>query len=141
MFKTLLLAVDINTPESAGRSAEAAISMARSEGATLHIVNVIPDQGMPIVSASLAPNQNAIDETAARDGLADWVASNIPQDITTQKHIARGTVYDQIIKTADKLDADCIFVGAHRPELMDYLMGPNAARVARHASQSVFVLR
>ncbi|MEO0863555.1 MAG: universal stress protein, partial [Pseudomonadota bacterium] len=36
---------------------------------------------------------------------------------------------------------DAIFVGAHRPELKDYLIGPNAARVARHAQQSVFVVR
>jgi universal stress protein F len=52
-----------------------------------------------------------------------------------------GTVYDQIIKTANALSVDCIIVGAHGPSLKDYLIGPNAARVARHAAQSVFVVR
>ena len=61
--------------------------------------------------------------------------------IDTRLHVVTGTVYDQIIKTANSLNADCIIVGAHSPSLKDYLMGPNAARVARHASQSVFVVR
>ena len=53
MFKSLLLAVDVNAPEGAVRSAEAAISMARAEGATLHLLNVVPDPGMAIVGASI----------------------------------------------------------------------------------------
>jgi hypothetical protein len=30
---------------------------------------------------------------------------------------------------------------AHSPDLKDYLLGPNAARVVRHANQSVMVIR
>jgi nucleotide-binding universal stress UspA family protein len=32
-------------------------------------------------------------------------------------------------------------VGAHRQDLKDYLLGPNAARVVRHADCSVYVVR
>ena len=141
MFKTLLLAVDINDAEGSIRSTQAAVRMAQHEDATLHILNVVPDQGMSIVSASLAPDHNETVQKAAKEALADWVQSNIPGDLAPKLHIVLGTVYDQIIKTADALNADCIFVGAHSPSLKDYLIGPNAARVARHASQSVFVLR
>ena len=141
MFKTLLLAVDVNDPEGSVRSTEAAVSMARHEDATLHILNVVPDQGMPIVSASMAPDHSATIRDTADTALAEWVAAHVPDDLTVQRHVAQGTVYDQIIKAAGTLNADCIFVGAHSPSLKDYLMGPNAARVARHASQSVFVLR
>lgn len=141
MFKTLLLAVDINDPDGAVRSTEAAIQMAQSEAATLHILNVVPDQGMSIVSASMAANYNdtIIEETER--ALKDWVTATIPAGIPTDLHVVRGTVYDQIIKMADALKVDGIFVGAHSPTLKDYLIGPNAARVARHASQSVFVIR
>ncbi|MCH2076429.1 MAG: universal stress protein [Rhodobacteraceae bacterium] len=141
MFKNTLLAVDINDPEGAVRSTEAAVSMAQHEGATLHILNVVPDQGMAIVSASMAPDHSAAIQQAAREALATWAAANVPGDVATELHVVQGTVYDQIIKTADSLAAECIIVGAHSPSLKDYLIGPNAARVARHASQSVFVLR
>ncbi|MEM8980226.1 MAG: universal stress protein [Pseudomonadota bacterium] len=141
MFKTLLLAVDINDPDGSDRSAKAAISMAQHESATLHILNVVPDQGMAIVSASLAPDHSQKIHEAAETALAAWAAANLPEALNTELHVVSGTVYDQIIKTADALKADCIFVGAHGPTLKNYLIGPNAARVARHAEQSVFVVR
>jgi nucleotide-binding universal stress UspA family protein len=34
-----------------------------------------------------------------------------------------------------------IVMASHRPELKDYLLGPNAARVVRHAECSVLVVR
>lgn len=141
MFKNLLLAVDINAPNGATKSAEAAISMARAHGAVLHLLNVVPDTGMAIVSASLPEGHTAHALEVARDGLETWAKTTLPEDVDYQLHIAEGTVYDQIIKTANTLAVDVIVVGSHRPELKDYLMGPNAARVARHADQSVFVVR
>lgn len=141
MFKTLLLAVDINDPEGAKRCTEAAISMAHHETATLHILNVVPDDGMAIVSASLSAEHRTEASQDALAALEDWAKTNIPDDLATEIHIARGTVYDQIIKKAAQLSIDAIFVGAHSPALKDYLIGPNAARVARHAIQSVFVIR
>jgi nucleotide-binding universal stress UspA family protein len=32
-------------------------------------------------------------------------------------------------------------MGSHRPELSDYLLGPNAGKVVRHAKCSVMVVR
>lgn len=141
MFKTLLLAVDINDTEGASRATEAAISMAVHEGAVLHVLNVVPDDGMSIVSASLSPDHNAEVMEKSQTGLKDWVEASVLEDVETKTHVRRGTVYDQIIKAASELDVDGIFVGAHSPALKDYLIGPNAARVARHATQSVFVIR
>jgi nucleotide-binding universal stress UspA family protein len=141
MFKNLLLAVDINASEGAERSAEAAVSMARAEGATLHVLNVVPNTGMAIVSASLGADHIKKALAAAHAELENWAKQNIPEDVAHELHLAEGTVYDQIIHVADKLGIDAIIVGSHRPELKDYLIGPNAARVARHAQQSVFVVR
>ncbi|WP_147108897.1 universal stress protein [Tateyamaria sp. syn59] len=141
MFKTLLLAVDVNAPDGTARSAEAAISMARADGAMLHLLNVVPDTGMAIVGASMAADSMKNALAAAKSELEGWAKSNVPDDVTYKVHVAEGTVYDQIIRTANTLQIDAIIVGAHRPELKDYLIGPNAARVARHATQSVFVVR
>ncbi len=141
MFKILLLAVDINDPDGAMRGTQAAVSLAHSENAMLHILNVVPDAGMSIVSASMAPDHSAAIQQSARKALETWVAANIPETLLVEHHVHVGTVYDQIIKAADTLGAECIIVGAHGPTLKDYLIGTNAARVARHASQSVFVVR
>ena len=141
MFKKLLLAVDVNDPEGSERCTQAAVAMADHEGAELHVLNVVPDDGMSLVSASLSPDHKADASEAAASLLDKWVAAHVPGSIVTQIHTARGTVYDQIIRMAKDLEVDGIFVGAHRPELRDYLIGPNAARVARHATQSVFVIR
>ena len=96
---------------------------------------------MAIVSAALSPDHGAAAMAAAETALKDWAEANIPDGIQTELHIARGTIYDQIIHTANALGVDGVLVGAHSPTLKDYLIGPNAARVARHASQSVFVIR
>ncbi|MEO1749190.1 MAG: universal stress protein [Pseudomonadota bacterium] len=141
MFKTLLLAVDINDPDGAERSTQAALRMAKQEDATLHILNVVPDQGMSIVSAAMPSDHNESVLETAKKALETWAQHNVPGDVASKLHVARGTVYDQIIKSAKNLNADCIIVGAHGLSLKDYLIGPNAARVARHASQSVFVIR
>ena len=115
--------------------------MARAEKATLHVLNVIPDSGMAIVGAMLGPDHSKKIADQAKSELETWARDAIPPDIDARLHISHGTIYDQIIKVADQLGADAIFVGAHRPELQDYLIGPNSARVARHARQSVFVIR
>lgn len=141
MFKNLLLAVDVNAPEGALRSAQAAVAFARSEGATLHLLNVVPNSGMALVGASLGAEHIPKIVAAAHEELEAWAAKYIDPSVTYQLHISEGTVYDQIIRVADALDIDAIIVGSHRPELKDYLIGPNAARVARHAPQSVFVVR
>ena len=50
-------------------------------------------------------------------------------------------MYEEIIHTATELGVDLIVMSAHHHELSDYLLGPNAARVARHAAQSVLIVR
>ena len=50
-------------------------------------------------------------------------------------------VYQVILETAAKIGADLIVMASHRPKPMDYLLGPNAAKVVRHAKTSVLVVR
>ena len=43
--------------------------------------------------------------------------------------------------TANDIGAEMIVMASHRPEMKDFLLGPNAARVVRHAKRSVTVIR
>jgi len=42
---------------------------------------------------------------------------------------------------AEKIGADCIIAGSHKPSLQDYFLGSTAARIMRYAPCSVHVLR
>ncbi len=47
----------------------------------------------------------------------------------------------EITQYAKKIGADCIVMGSHKPELLDYLIGSTASHVIRHAPCAVHVLR
>ena len=55
--------------------------------------------------------------------------------------VATGRIYEEILRLATQTDAGLIVVGAHKADLKDYLLGPNAARIVRHANCSVYVVR
>ena len=139
MFRTVLIALDLDAPDVAGRLAEAARMMVSNSNSQLHVVNVVPEAGMSLVGAALGPNHFSSIMEAARQAASDWMKTTLPDG--AQLHVEQGTIYDAILKTADAVGAEAIVVGAHRPQLRDYLVGPNAARVVRHAKQSVFVIR
>jgi len=141
MFKHILLPVDLEDSASSAQALEAAAAHAQASGATLHVVTVVPDFGMSVVGSFFPDDfaEKALAETAK--GLDAYVGANVPDGVTVQQIVARGRIYDEIIKTADSTKADLIVMSAQRPDVSDYLLGPNAARVARHAKQSVLIVR
>ncbi|MQQ09755.1 universal stress protein [Epibacterium sp. SM1979] len=141
MFKTILLAVDVNDPKGAERPAATALQLAGAAGAKLHIMNVVPDFGMAIVGSFFTQDHNAQIMAEAKTALETWAKAlkDAPKD--TVLHVDQGTIYEEVLKEAARIKADAIVVGAHKSQLKDYLIGPNAARIARHAQQSVFVVR
>ncbi|MBB94107.1 MAG: universal stress protein UspA [Rhodobacteraceae bacterium] len=141
MFAKILLAVDLNETEGSAKAAKAALGLAAQSAGTIDVVNVVPDTGMAIVGAAIGPDLEGQVLDEARDTLRSFAKTHLPGLAETACHIVQGTIYDRIIATANALEADTIVVGAHRPEFRDYLVGPNAARVVRHASQSVLVVR
>ena len=58
------------------------------------------------------------------------------QPVVLEGHAGR-TVTDY----AEKIGADCIICGAHRPGLRNFFLGSTAARIMRYAKCSVHVLR
>ena len=141
MYKCILVAIDLNDGIAAHRVAEAAFRLARDNEAGLHIVNVIPDFGMSIVGSFFSADQTRQMVEDEKKKFEEWAAKEVPDDIYYDLTVVKGHVYDNILKTANRINADVIVLGSHKPEFEDYLLGPNAARVVRHAKQSVFVVR
>lgn len=141
MYRTILLPVDLGEEASWAKALPTAVASAKSFGARLYLVTVVPDFGMSIVGQYFPEGfeQKALSEAAAR--LESFAAGHVPADVPCETIVAHGSVYGEILRIAGKIKADLIIMGSHRPALQDYLLGPNAARVVRHASQSVMVVR
>lgn len=143
MTKTVLCAVDINRPKDEVRLLQEAKKMADLNEAQLDVITVVPDFGANVVSAYFKDH----DIKSAQDGAAyllnEMVAGAIGTDANKKvRHlVAVGSAYEEVLKAAKISDAGLIVIGAHRADLKDYLLGPNAARVVRHSDCSVYVVR
>ena len=141
MFKSILLPIDLNEPSSWEKSIPVAIDMAKTYGASVRVMTVIPDFGKSIVGSYFPADfsDKALADTSA--ALEKLVGNTFPADVAVESTARHGSVYKEVLEVADSIGADLIVLTSHRPARSDYLLGPNAARVVRHAKQSVFVVR
>lgn len=77
----------------------------------------------------------------ARTRLEQIGREALPADTSFDVIARYGTVYEEILRVAEELGVEQIVMAAHRPTLSEYLLGPNTARVVRHARCSVQVVR
>ena len=117
--------------------------------ATIYLMTVVPDIA-PGIDQRYAVRGEMGDSTEyplqewkdqAAEDLKTIASKSIPEDMQGGVVVKNGTVYREIVEAARDLDISHIVMGAHRPSLADFLLGPNSARVARHASCSVTVVR
>lgn len=141
MYKNILLTVDLNQESSWEKALPVAVEYCKAFGSKLHIMTVLPSYGMPIVGSFFPEDFESKVRNEVNKRLHAFVSEHVPQEIVCQHIVAEGVVYEEIIKTAKTIAADLIIMAAHRPDLRDFLLGPNAARVVRHSTNSVLVVR
>jgi len=142
MSKTILCAVDISHAEDR-EVLKTADKLARLDDAQLDVITVVPNVGLTLVSSYFDDNfqQQLVSET--KKTLNDVVESVIGKERNKEvRHVvATGSIYEEILSVAKRTKADLIVIGAHKPQLREFLLGPNAARVVRHSKCSVYVVR
>lgn len=143
MSKTILCAVDINRPEAERKVLEIALKLADLDEAQLDVITVVPDFGMSVVGAYFQDHHIETAKDSAGDLLRQFVrdVAGPDRDQGIRHVVAMGNVYDEVLRAAELEGSDLIVIGAHRPDLKDYLLGPNASRVVRHSNCSVYVVR
>ena len=139
MPQTILLPIDLTDPGTWDNALPRALDLA--SGGVLHVHTVIPNFGMSMVGTYFGEDfiKRALHDIGEQ--LADWTRSHIPDAQEVHPHVTHGRIYDEIIRAAARLGVDTIVIGAKKPHVSEYLLGPNAARVVRHAPQSVFIVR
>jgi len=140
MPTAILLAIDLSDSKSSKQALDGALELL-SEGGTLHVVSVLPDFGLAQVSGYFKSDHEGNALLQLGHALEEWTQTNVPQTIKVHPHVLHGRIYHEVMKAADKLNVEVIVLAAHHPELKDYFLGPNAARIVRHAKQSVYVIR
>ena len=141
MYKNILLTVDLNDESSWKKALPAAVEYCQAFGSTLRVATVIPDFGLGAVGVHFPGDFAEKAVAKAKEDLQAFVGERVPSDVETRCSVGYGTVYEEILKIAKETGCDMIVIASNRPELKDYLLGPNAARVVRHADCSVLVVR
>ena len=140
MFKTLLVPVDVTEAETAMPAIDRATAMAAaSEGNVrlLHVISIVPMNYMEFATPDFLDDQQ---KAAERE--LDAIASKIALPPGRVSTLARmGSIYHEVLDEAEKMGADLVVVGSHRPSMRTYLLGSNAGTIVRHATCSVLVVR
>ena len=107
-----------------------------SEGGEIIALHVV--EPVPGVASLYLPEGH---EKEVRKAALDQVRERIGESQDTEAKVLFGHPGRLIPDYAEEIGADCIVVGSHKAELADYLLGSTAARVVRHATCPVHVLR
>ena len=140
MFKKILAAVDLDDTDKAKEILQIAANIANIDSAGLHLLSVI-GAAQAVISQHLPEGYEKMAMKRTEQDLATLAASvNLTQGKVTSS--ARfGDIYREILAQAEKSAVDLIIIGSHKLQATDFLLGTNAARVVRHSSCSVLVVR
>ena len=136
MYKNILVPIDMAHIDEGNDIIELA-KQHSAEGAKIILLNVVEE--IPSWAAAEIP-VDIIDRTkeASRSKLEALAKAGGP---SVEARLRSGHAYNTILDEANSSGADLIIIRSHRPGLQDYLLGSTAAKVVRHATCSVLVIR
>ena len=140
MFNKILVPVDIDYTETAGAVYHTAAEMAKLCGAEIRLVSVMPGFGMPIVAAYISDEVRKKAGDNFKASLEKFIQDNCDESVSFT--VRTGKNWEEIIKAADKWEADLIVVYHNRRhEINEVFSRSCSQRVADHANCSVLRLR
>ncbi|MBM3642484.1 MAG: universal stress protein [Alphaproteobacteria bacterium] len=139
MFKKVMLPIDLEEADMTRQAIEAAVEIAGPE-AELRLVNV--QAMMPATFVEYGPpDYEGEVRLVAEKQIAEIAGKiNLPRE-RVSTIIRLGSIYDEALTEAGEWGADLIVICSNRPTLATYLLGSNAAKIVRHATCSVLVVR
>jgi universal stress protein F len=141
MYKSILIPIDLYDKSSIKPMMIKGLNFAQAFGSIISFIYVIPDFGIKTVEDYLPKHWIKDQKNKYSSQITDLVKQYVPEEINVNISISRGSVYDKVIQYSNEIDADLIIVSAIRPQFRDYMLGPNASKIVRHASISVLVVR
>lgn len=149
MTSKILVPIDLADIPTTEKVLAAAVQQAQFDKGKLVVMTVIPDiiAGLDWRYAIRGEMHGSEDfdmkeiVAEALQRLNEIVSDRVPSGMQVETVARRGTVYEQVLEVAEDMGIDQIVIGANRPAVSDFLLGPNTARIVRHATCSVNVIR
>jgi len=140
MYKTILVPIDLGDVETGRDAIERAVTLAQAGGGTIRLIYV--RSILPMTYMEYVPPAFDLEQQEACEKKLAGLAAAIPLPAERVSAVVRlGSVYNEVLDEAEKIGADLIVIGSHRPTMATYLLGSNASTIVRHARSSVLVVR
>ncbi len=141
MFRNILVPIDLHHENTWRKVLPLAVEQARSSGAQLFVMTAVPvlDLALPAVHLPKDYDKHLLEH--ARQGLATLVKEQVPDELAVNVIVKEGVPYREVLHAIEDNQVDLVVMASHTPEMKDYLVGSNAARVVLHANCSVMVVR
>jgi nucleotide-binding universal stress UspA family protein len=140
MYKQILVPIDLADTDLAKPAIEAAVTLARSSGGAVRLVNVLPMT--PVMLAEYVPPDFDVQQRKSAEEAMAIIARESglgPEHISGT--VRQGGIYHEVLEEAKAINADLIVMSSHRPAMRTYFLGSNAGHVVRYAKCSVLVVR
>ncbi len=135
MSRNILIPAALDHEEVLPRKIELAKRLLE-DGGQITLLTVLENvPGFVAEFVDMKPENHLMDHVRAQLDKSSGGADNIKSVVETGK---AGVV---VSRYAQQNDIDLIIVGSHRPGLQDYFLGSTAARIARRAPCSVYIMR
>lgn len=139
MFKKLMLPVNLEEADTTRQAIETAMEIGARD-AELRLVNV--QALLPATFIEYGPPDYEGEVRLVAEKQLAEIAGKIDFPRERVSTIVRvGSVYDEALTEAEEWGPDLIVICSNRPTLAKYLLGSNAAKIVRHATCSVLVVR
>ncbi len=139
MYKRILVPIDVAHESSWRKAIPVAAELAIKFEAELVIATVVGAIDSGLLSY-FPPAYQWLHENA-QEKLNAIAKRCVPDTVKPTLVVGDGSISREIIRIGKELGVDLIVMASHRPEMKDYLVGPNAGAVVRHAACSVLVVR
>jgi universal stress protein F len=136
LYKSVLIPVDLANVARINSLVDQA-SVYSSSNSKVILLNVVEE--IPGWAAVELPR--GIIDKSVQSSLVKLKALAASASIEVEVEVRVGHPYKTILEVAEEKNAELIIVASHQPGLQNYFLGSTAAKVVRHATCSVLVVR
>ena len=140
MFKQILVPIDLADIELAKPAIETAVSLVRTSGGNVRLLNVLPMT--PVMLAEYVPPDFDMQQCKSAEEALTIICKECGlEPARVSSTVRQGGIYHEVLEEAKAIGADLIVMSSHRPAMKTYFLGSNAGHVVRYAKCSVLVVR
>ena len=136
MYKSILIPVDLGHVGNIDSLIHHA-SVFKDSDAKIVLLNVVEE--IPRWAAVELPRGSLDKSVQSAQEKLEALANSAGIEVKAEVRV--GHPYKTILEVAEEISAELIIVASHQPELQNYFLGSTAAKIVRHATCSVTVVR